>query len=201
MVRNSSGLANFFYFVLSWSFFAAGSFQACNLIHVFYYTANNTLKSTNPSFHGCMLNKASIAGLHDKGKATVLEIEIVSYEKESGERLCMNRIGYLLEGCCQPFVVYEECTHASQALLYRLSGDYNPLHSDPMFAEIAGFLLHVYPGETLITEMWVAGSRVIYQVKVKERNRAVLSGFVDLNHEFISVSIHGALVHGALGMK
>lgn len=195
--------------------------------------------------HGCILNKASIAGLHDKGKATVLEIEIVSYEKESGERLCMNRLAIYLRGAggfskssqpysyssnrsnqsafpkipkSQPFVVYEECTHVSQALLYRLSGDYNPLHSDPMFAEIAGFsrpilhglctlgfavraiikcicrgdqnmiksisgrfLLHVYPGETLITEMWVAGSRVIYQVKVKERNRAVLSGFVDLN--------------------
>jgi len=27
-----------------------------------------------------------------------------------------------------------------QALLYRLSGDYNPLHSDPTFAEIAGYI-------------------------------------------------------------
>lgn len=195
--------------------------------------------------HGCILNKGSIAGLHDKGKATILEIEIVSYEKESGERLCMNRLAIYLRGAggfskssqpysyssnrsnqsafpkipkSQPFAVYEECTHASQALLYRLSGDYNPLHSDPMFAEVAGFsrpilhglcslgfavraiikcicrgdqniiksisgrfLLHVYPGETLITEMWLAGLRVIYQVKVKERNRAVLSGFVDLD--------------------
>ncbi|GJW57283.1 enoyl-CoA hydratase 2, peroxisomal, partial [Tanacetum coccineum] len=43
------------------------------------------------------------------------------------------------------------------------------------------FLLHVYPGETLITEMWLEGSRVLYQTKVKERNRAVLAGFVDLN--------------------
>nr|XP_016432380.1 PREDICTED: enoyl-CoA hydratase 2, peroxisomal-like isoform X1 [Nicotiana tabacum] len=194
---------------------------------------------------GCILNKASVAGLHDKGKAAVIEIEIASYEKESGEPLCMNRMSIYLRGSggfskpsrpysysrnpsnqtafpkipkSQPFAVFEECTQASQALLYRLSGDYNPLHSDPLVASIAGFsrpilhglctlgfairaiigricrgdrtliksisgrfLLHVYPGETLITEMWPEASRVIYQVKVKERNRAVLVGFVDLD--------------------
>ncbi|PIN00474.1 Peroxisomal multifunctional beta-oxidation protein [Handroanthus impetiginosus] len=193
---------------------------------------------------GCLLNKATVAGLHDKGKAAVLEIEILSYEKESGELLCMNRSAVYLRGAggfskssqpysytkypsnqtlaykiptSPPFALYEECTQTSQALLYRLSGDYNPLHSDPMVAEIAGFsrpilhglctlgfavraiikticrgdqnmiknisgrfLLHVYPGETLITEMWVEGLRVLYQVKVKERHRAVLSGVVAL---------------------
>ncbi|KAH9693654.1 Enoyl-CoA hydratase 2 (peroxisomal) [Citrus sinensis] len=110
-------------------------------------------------------NEACIAGLHDKGKAAILEIETKSYNAESGELLCMNR----------------------------LSGDYNPLHSDPMVAKAAGgdpnmvknifsrFLLHVYPGETLVTEMWLQGLRVIYQVKVKERNRSVLSGFVDVH--------------------
>jgi len=30
--------------------------------------------------------------------------------------------------------------------------------------------------------MWVEGLRVVYQVKVKERNRAVLSGFVEISH-------------------
>uniref|UniRef100_A0A0A8YEL4 MaoC-like domain-containing protein n=1 Tax=Arundo donax TaxID=35708 RepID=A0A0A8YEL4_ARUDO len=44
------------------------------------------------------------------------------------------------------------------------------------------FLHHVYPGETLVTEMWPQGQRVYYKTKVKERGRAVLSGFVLLNH-------------------
>lgn len=195
---------------------------------------------------GCMQNKASISRLHDKGKAAILEVEVISYEKESSEPICLNRMTVYLRGAGgfsksshpysysktsasqnlaakipnrQPFAVYEECTQPSQALLYRLSGDYNPLHSDPKVAEIAGFsrpiqhglctmgfavraiikcicggdpnmiknisgrfLLHVYPGETLIMEMWLEGLRVVYQVKVKERNKAVLSGVIDLTH-------------------
>ncbi|XP_057796995.1 enoyl-CoA hydratase 2, peroxisomal-like [Salvia miltiorrhiza] len=195
--------------------------------------------------NGCILNKATISGLHDKGKSAVLEVEISSYEKESGVLLCMQRMALYFRGAggfskssqpysftkypssqtstykipkSQPFAVFEERTHPSQALLYRLSGDYNPLHSDPRVAEVAGFsrpilhglctlgfavraiinsicrgdqnmirnitgrfLLHVYPGETLITEMWVEGLRVVYQLKVKERNKAALSGVVTLN--------------------
>ncbi|KAH7567067.1 hypothetical protein JRO89_XS07G0012400 [Xanthoceras sorbifolium] len=234
-------------------------------------------------------NETILAGLHDKGKAAIAEMETRSYEKESGELLCMNRMTAFLRGAggfskssqpfsysnypanqvtavkipkTQPFAVLEDTTQPSQAcnfdfsiagieiaLLYRLSGDYNPLHSDPMVAKVAGtildfvlftvgiimlpvlyvntvslhftyqrfsrpilhglctlgfavraiikcicrgdpdmvknisgrFLLHVYPDETLITEMWLDGLRVIYQVKVRERNRTVLSGFVDLH--------------------
>lgn len=193
----------------------------------------------------CIRNMAKIAGLHDKGKAAILEIEVTSFDEESREPLCMNRTTVYLRGAggfsrssqpysstnysgsqfpaikipkSQPFASVEDITRPSQALLYRLSGDYNPLHSDPKVAENAGFsspilhglctlgfavraiikcickgdsdmvksisgrfLLYVFPGETLITEMWLEGLRVIYQVKVKERNKVVLSGHVDLN--------------------
>ncbi|KAG0578576.1 hypothetical protein KC19_4G033800 [Ceratodon purpureus] len=124
-----------------------------------------------------------------------------------------------LAGERSPDSVFEDRIQPSQALLYRLSGDYNPLHSDPSFAKKAGFqqpilhglctlgyatravikclcegdprlvqsvqgrfLLHVFPGETLITEMWKdeGQNRVDYKLKVKERNKVVLAGSITL---------------------
>ncbi len=38
-----------------------------------------------------------------------------------------------------PDVVCDFCTRPEMALIYRLSGDYNPLHADPAFAKAAGF--------------------------------------------------------------
>lgn len=114
-----------------------------------------------------------------------------------------------------------QTTRPEAALLYRLSGDYNPLHADPVVATAAGFerpILHglasyglvvralllqcaggdasrfkaldirfaspVFPGETLVTEIWrIAGSSTQYQVRVKvqERDKVVLShGFAEL---------------------
>jgi peroxisomal enoyl-CoA hydratase 2 len=119
-----------------------------------------------------------------------------------------------------PDIVVEEQTHPSQALLYRLSGDYNPLHSDPSYAKAAGFprpilhglctfgyatraiiqfccggeptliqsvqgrfLLHVFPGETLVTEIWQNKKESVatFKLKVKERGKVVLSGTVRLH--------------------
>lgn len=116
-------------------------------------------------------------------------------------------------------VVQEDRTHLNQALLYRLSGDYNPLHSDPEVANIAGFprpilhglctlgfaaravirhfcqgepslvqsvqgrfLLYVFPGETLVTQMWKVDrdERIFFLCSVKERSLPVLSGVISL---------------------
>jgi 3-hydroxyacyl-CoA dehydrogenase/3a,7a,12a-trihydroxy-5b-cholest-24-enoyl-CoA hydratase len=106
-------------------------------------------------------------------------------------------------------------TLLQQALIYRLSGDMNPLHADPEFAKMAGYdrpILHglctfgyvgravletycdddparfkafevrfsgvVYPGETIVTEMWKASAtEIIVQARVRERpGDVVISG-------------------------
>ena len=107
------------------------------------------------------------------------------------------------------------------ALLYRLMGDYNPLHADPAVARKAGFerpILHglasyglvahavlrqccdhnparlkaldirfaapVYPGETLVTEIWRTPGQPLQlqlRARVLERDKVVLShGFAEL---------------------
>ncbi|KAG6538501.1 hypothetical protein ZIOFF_003624 [Zingiber officinale] len=48
--------------------------------------------------NSCVLNQFKVAGLHDKGKATIIELETTSYIKESGEVLCMNRSSIYLRG-------------------------------------------------------------------------------------------------------
>ena len=102
-------------------------------------------------------------------------------------------------------------TRTDQALLYRLSGDRNPLHADPGLAQKVGFpvpILHglctygtacralltticdydhtmirgfdvrfsapVYPGETIITDMWRDGNIVSFECRLKERDVVVI---------------------------
>ena len=111
-----------------------------------------------------------------------------------------------------PDIIVETPTLVQAALIYRLSGDYNPLHADPRVATAAGFekpILHglaslgiashailkevcgynpglfrslrlrftspVYPGETIVTEIWKKGTDVSFRCRVKERDIVVLN--------------------------
>lgn len=112
-----------------------------------------------------------------------------------------------------PDAVAEMATLPQQALIYRLSGDMNPLHADPGFAKMGGFdtpILHglctfgyvgravlarwcgndparfkafearfagvVYPGETIVTEMWDEGQgRIVVRALTRERGELVLN--------------------------
>jgi len=80
-----------------------------------------------------------------------------------------------------PQIVCDLPTPPNLALLYRLTGDENPLHADPDYAPSrlasieARFSKPVFPGETIRTEIWPQGECVAFQCRVVGRNDIVLS--------------------------
>ena len=104
-----------------------------------------------------------VAGMYDKGSAGLVVLESESRHAGSGELAFTNRTALFIRGAGgfggprnpegdeesalaaeplpsrEPDEVVSYVTRPDQALLYRLSGDRNPLHSDPTFAKRAGF--------------------------------------------------------------
>jgi 3-hydroxyacyl-CoA dehydrogenase/3a,7a,12a-trihydroxy-5b-cholest-24-enoyl-CoA hydratase len=101
-------------------------------------------------------HKARIKDIFDKGKNALVVTEVVTYD-EDGEELAKNEVTTFVRGAGgwggdrgpsadvnvppdrAPDKVVEEKVPEHQALLYRLSGDWNPLHADPGFAKAFGF--------------------------------------------------------------
>ncbi|MFH0522294.1 MaoC/PaaZ C-terminal domain-containing protein [Streptomyces sp. M41] len=95
-----------------------------------------------------------IAGVYDKGKAAVLVLRTEVADTEGPLWTNDSQIFIRGEGgwggdrgpsarldppVGDPDRTVERPVRADQALLYRLSGDWNPLHADPEFAKVAGF--------------------------------------------------------------
>ena len=183
---------------------------------------------------GDFIANAKVIGCYDKGPArgAIIEVETTVKNKKNNEEICKlvsttfargdggfggpdspKKEIFIPDG--EPDYVSEVSTKPDQALIFRLSGDYNPLHSDPNFAKAAGFekpILHgmctygiacrslvneicendasklkrfdcrfsspVYPGETIITEMWKKDKMIYFNSKVKERDKLVLKNGV-----------------------
>ena len=185
---------------------------------------------------GDFIANAKVIGCYDKGPArgAIIEVETTVKNKKNNEEICKlvsttfargdggfggpdspKKEIFIPDG--EPDYVSEVSTKPDQALIFRLSGDYNPLHSDPNFAKAAGFekpILHgmctygiacrslvnevcendasklkrfdcrfsspVYPGETIITEMWKKDKMIYFNSKVKERDKLVLKNGVSV---------------------
>jgi acyl dehydratase len=177
---------------------------------------------------GKLTTYPKVANIYDKGKGALIELEAETKD-EAGDVVYYNVFGTFIRGEGgfggekgpaagnepperAPDKVVEMKTLPQQALIYRLSGDINPLHADPNFASMAGyekpilhglctfgfacrailksycdndpekfksvkvrFSRHVFPGETIITEMWEEDGRIIFQVKTAERGEVAIS--------------------------
>jgi (3R)-3-hydroxyacyl-CoA dehydrogenase / 3a,7a,12a-trihydroxy-5b-cholest-24-enoyl-CoA hydratase / enoyl-CoA hydratase 2 len=178
---------------------------------------------------GTVTSYPKISAIYDKGKGALVEIDVITKDSK-GEALFMNRFSTFIRGeggfggergpepgneapDREPDKIVELKTLPQQALLYRLSGDFNPLHADPDFAAMAGFdqpilhglctfgfagravlreycgndpskfkaikvrfSRHVYPGETIVTEMWQQqDDLIIIRAKTKERGEYCLT--------------------------
>jgi acyl dehydratase len=106
---------------------------------------------------GTVSTVGEITGIYDKGKGAVVEVTAVSTDVASGQPLFTNRTQLYIRGEGgwggdrgpsgtknaaperEPDHVVTYPTRIDQALVYRLSGDRNPLHSDPSFAAMGGF--------------------------------------------------------------
>ena len=181
--------------------------------------------------HGKLKHEIVIKDIFDKGK-NALVITAITTKDGEGNELAYNELTTFVRGAGgwggergpsadvnvapdrAPDATVEEKTSPNQALLYRLSGDWNPLHADPAFAKNFGFerpILHglcsfgfaarhviarfcpngdprffksikvrfadtVFPGETLVTEMWKENDqKIVFRTKVKERDKVVIS--------------------------
>lgn len=125
-----------------------------NLMMVLHGEQELVLHETIPT-DGAVTNTACIVEVQDKGKAAVVVLETESTLPD-GTPLFTNRSMIFARGeggfggdpgtavtitppDREPDAVFSSPTLGHQAYIYRLSGDKNPLHADPMFAQMAGF--------------------------------------------------------------
>ena len=98
-----------------------------------------------------------VTGIYDKGKGAVVELRSTSTDVATGSPLFTTTMSAFIRGegdfggdrgpsgpknpapDRDPDHTVAYVTRSDQALLYRLSGDRNPLHSDPSFAAMGGF--------------------------------------------------------------
>lgn len=130
-----------------------GTFDWANLVH-----GEQTITLHKPMpVEGKATMTGKIAAIYDKTKAAVVVLENEAIDATDGKPLFTTTMSAFIRGeggwggdrgpsgprnvapDRKPDEVVRYTTRPDQALLYRLNGDRNPLHSDPSFAKLAGF--------------------------------------------------------------
>jgi (3R)-3-hydroxyacyl-CoA dehydrogenase / 3a,7a,12a-trihydroxy-5b-cholest-24-enoyl-CoA hydratase / enoyl-CoA hydratase 2 len=181
---------------------------------------------------GTITCQPRIHNIYDKGSGMLVVTDVTCVD-QSGQTVAETRASMFIRGIGgyggergstpdtpppdrAPDAEIVERTQPNQALLYRLMGDMNPLHADPMMAALgnferpilhglctygyagravlraacgnnparlhsmsARFSKHVFPGETLVTQVWHTDPQhVHFLTRVQERDVVVLSNGV-----------------------
>ncbi|NMF88581.1 MaoC/PaaZ C-terminal domain-containing protein [Aromatoleum petrolei] len=182
---------------------------------------------------GEVIGQEKVEAIYDKGagKGAIMRMSRTLTDAASGELIGVSEATAFLrgdggfggnpDGAPKPHPTPERApdlsialtTRPEQALIYRLSGDYNPLHIDPTVARSGGFdrpILHglcsygvaaralvravgegapsrlrrfdarfsapVFPGETIVTDIWNEGNRkAAFRCRVQERDLVVIT--------------------------
>jgi acyl dehydratase len=136
-----------------------GDFDPAALVHAEQaFTLHRPLPTA-----GTSRSVSRVAGIYDKGSAALVVTESTAVDAATGEPLVTTRGSIFIRGeggfgggrgpgqdwempsgAPDEQVTYQ--TRPDQALLYRLTGDRNPLHSDPKFAARGGFARPILHG-------------------------------------------------------
>ena len=136
-----------------------GDFDPAALVHAEQaFTLHRPLPTA-----GTSRSVSRVAGIYDKGSAALVVTESTAVDAPTGEPLVTTRGSIFIRGeggfgggrgpgqdwempsgAPDEQVTYQ--TRPDQALLYRLTGDRNPLHSDPKFAARGGFARPILHG-------------------------------------------------------
>jgi acyl dehydratase len=137
-----------------------GSFNPAMLVHGQQAV---TLHKPLP-VEGSVTATSELVAMYDKGKAGVVVSESTVTDNHDGQPLFTTRMSAFIRGeggwggergpsgpvneppAGEPDHVVTYRTSPDQALVYRLSGDRNPLHSDPSFAAMGGFARPILHG-------------------------------------------------------
>jgi len=136
-----------------------GDFDRAMLVH-----AEQSIELHKPlPVEGMLQTSAVVTGIYDKGSGALIQTENQAVDPATGEPVVTTRSGTFIRGeggfggdrgtsaawqlpDRAPDYKVTQQTRPEQALLYRLSGDRNPLHTDPAFAGRGGFSLPILHG-------------------------------------------------------